>query len=88
MRARDKSLASSDYASAAPSLGTGHGRGESSPARHVGFERATASPEEIISVYYDSYANLVARGIVVAERPEPRPQPFPGSFVPDPPRRW
>lgn len=75
--AREKSLADR--------LGTGHGRSEASPARTTQFERATAQPEEIISIYYDSYANLVARGVI---RPQSwrEPQPFPGRFVPDPPR--
>lgn len=64
-------------------LGTGHGRGESSQASYTSFERATSSPEEVIAIHYDSYANLVARGVI---RPSPRrePTPFPGQFVPDP----
>ena len=68
-------------------LGTGHGRSENSPARNVTFERATSQAEEVITLYYESHANLLARGIVVAPpvvRPVPRP--FPGHFVPDPPR--
>jgi hypothetical protein len=65
-------------------LGTGHGRHETSYARHVAFERATTSPAEVITLYYDSHANLVARG-VIRERVHvaPTPRPFPG-FVPDP----
>ena len=67
-------------------LGTGHGRIEASHSRHVGFERATSEPAETITIYYDSYRNLVARGIIpqppVGRRPSPNP--FPG-FVPDPP---
>jgi hypothetical protein len=63
-------------------LGTGHGRHETSYARHVSFERATRSPAEVITVYYDSHANLVARG-VIRERIPVAPRPFPG-FVPDP----
>lgn len=65
-------------------LGTGHGRPEYSPATHVTFERATAAPAEIITLYYDSRANLLARGIIRDPvRVAPRPRPFPG-FVPDP----
>lgn len=69
------------------SLGTGHGRSETSVVRNVAFERATPYPEEVITLHYDSYPNLVARG-VVAPVPvvRPQPQPFPGRFVPDPPR--
>ena len=66
-------------------LGTGHGRNESSPARYTSFERATSRPEEVVSIYYDSYANLIARG-VISSSPWREPQPFPGRFVPDPPR--
>ncbi len=67
------------------SLGTGHGRQETSYAKRVSFERATSSPAEIITLYYDSDANLLARGIIhdpVRVAPTP-PRPFPG-FVPDP----
>jgi hypothetical protein len=40
----------------------------------------------VITIYYDTYRNLVAQG-VIRERPRyahPAPNPFPGSFVPDP----
>jgi len=81
---------SSDMAEArpaAPALGTGHGRSETSVVRNVAFERATSAPEEIITIYYDSRRNLMARGIVPAVPVAvPQPQPFPGRFVPDPPR--
>jgi hypothetical protein len=66
-------------------LGTGHGRRETSHVTYVDFERASNSPAEVISLYYDSYRNLVARGVIrePAPRPLPYPRPFPG-FVPDP----
>ena len=75
---------SSNQAAAAPfaPLGTGHGRREESPVRYVDFERASPSPAETITLYYDSYPNLVAQGIIAGPR-ERRPDPFPG-FVPDP----
>jgi hypothetical protein len=63
------------------SLGTGHGRSETSHARYVDFERATEQPAETIAIHYDSHQNLVAMG-VIRERGW-HPQPFPG-FVPDP----
>lgn len=62
-------------------LGTGHGRHETSYAYHTTFERATSAPAETITLYYDSRANLAARGIIRETAPHPRP--FPG-FVPDP----
>ena len=63
-------------------MGTGHGRREHSPAVRVTFERATSAPAEMLTLYYDSHANLVARG-VVREPAQVTPRPFPG-FVPDP----
>jgi hypothetical protein len=71
-------------ADASAKLGTGHGRQEYSPAMHVTFERATSAPAEVITLYYDSHANLLARGIIRDPvRVAPVPRPFPG-FVPDP----
>jgi len=67
------------------SIGTGHGRVQSSSARYVEFERESDAPAELIAIHYDTYANLVARGVI---REEKRwPSPFPGEFVPDPPGR-
>jgi len=69
------------------SLGTGHGRSETSYARQVEFERASRYPAERIEIRYDSYANLVARGVIPQREPYvPRrePQAFPGPFAPDP----
>ena len=67
-------------------LGTGHGRIEASQTRHVGFERASNEPAETVTIYYDSYRNLLARGIIPQPVPQrsPVPNPFPG-FVTDPP---
>jgi hypothetical protein len=68
------------------SLGTGHGRSETSHARYTTFERESDQPNELVAIRYDSYANLVAQGVI---RNVPRqPQPFPARFVPDPPARW
>ena len=68
----------------APRLGTGHGRREASYVEHVTFERATVAPAETVTLYYDSYRNLLARGIIHEPVPvAPLPRPFPG-FVPDP----
>ena len=91
-RNRDESGAAADGAarSEAPraaekSIGTGHGRSETSQARHVAFERESDTPNEVVVIHYDTYANLVARGVIPQS---PRwPSPFPGGFVPDPPGR-
>jgi hypothetical protein len=65
-------------------IGTGHGRREASHVQHVAFERASTSPAETLILYYDSYANLLARGVIRESVPvAPLPRPFPG-FVPDP----
>jgi hypothetical protein len=65
-------------------LGTGHGEREYSPTTQTAFERASSAPAEIVQVRYDSYANLLASGVIPRARPMPRqPDAFP-SFVPDP----
>jgi hypothetical protein len=69
-------------------LGTSHGHREASPAQYVEFQRASATPDETIVIYYDSRKNLVAQGVLPQpQRPwfaNRRPQPFPNGFVPDP----
>lgn len=65
-------------------LGTGHGERITAPTQSTEFRRASTRPSEVIAIYYDSHANLVARGIIPAPRHPPLPQPFPGGFVPDP----
>jgi hypothetical protein len=67
------------------SLGTGHGEREYSSATYTAFERESSRPNEVVSVWYDSYRNLLARGVIPNPRPIARePQPFPNQFVPDP----
>ena len=80
---RQESLA--DNASKAIKLGTGHGQREHSPTRYTEFVRQSDTPDEIVTIYYDSRANLIARGIIRSPRLA-EPTPFPGSsgFVPDP----
>lgn len=71
---------------AAPSLGTGHGQREVSQVGTTAFERASDQPDEVITLYYDSRAKLVAQGVLPETRQyaRRRPQAFPGGFVPDP----
>lgn len=69
----------------APSkLGTGHGQSETSVVRYANFERASSTPDEVITIYYDSYRNLVAQGVIRDHTRIARPNPFPSQFVPDP----
>jgi len=67
-------------------LGTGHGRSEYSAAYETRFERYSSTPDELISIFYDSRSNLLAQGII-AQAPRfalRNPNPFPRGFVPDP----
>ncbi len=67
-------------------LGTGHGEREESYVTYTDFRRASPHPNEILTIYYDSRANLVARGIIPGAPRVAEPRPFPGlRFVPDPP---
>jgi hypothetical protein len=70
-------------AASAP-LGTGHGRREESRVQWQQFERATETPVETIAIYYDSYRNLVAQGVLQAPVGRRDPNPFPTAFTPDP----
>jgi hypothetical protein len=66
-------------------LGTGHGAREWSAVRYTGFRRASSYPAETITIHYDSYRNLVARGVIRRAPPAAGPDPFPGGrFAPDP----
>ena len=69
------------YPQSPAKLGTGHGRSRTSRVTYASFERATAAPEEIVAIHYDTYSNLVAAGIIRSPRIA---TPFPGQFVPDP----
>ncbi len=77
--------AEADRPAAAPRLGTAHGERESSEVNYTNFVRASSRPDEVISLRYDSYRNLVAQGVIRNPRHgKPAPNPFPGQFVPDP----
>jgi hypothetical protein len=66
-------------------LGTGHGERERSEVVYTQFRRASALPDEVIAIHYDSHANLVAMGVIAREPRIVAPNPFPaGRFVPDP----
>lgn len=79
-----------------PSLGTAHGRRETSHVGKTTFERAQSTPDEVVRIRYDSRENLIAAGVIpvppTPRRPRPAgPSPFPGSdpgYVPDPPSRY
>lgn len=70
-------------ATSAP-LGTGHGRREESRMTWVAFDRSTDTPVETIAIYYDSYRNLVAQGVLQQPIGRRDPNPFPTRFTPDP----
>jgi hypothetical protein len=91
-RAAGAADAVAQESAAAPSLGTGHGGIEWSPAYATSFERQ-AYPAQLSQLRYDTWYGLQARGISVAPAPYPYPRPawndapqaFPGGFVADPP---
>ena len=72
-------------------LGTGHGAREWSAVTTVAFERATAHPQLVRQIEYDTYDNLAALGVIrrppdPGRRPRPFPAPGPGAgYAPDPP---
>ena len=80
------SAAGARAAEADSRLGTGHGRQETSYAEYVAFERATSTPAEVVTLYYDSYRNLVANGVLQSPATPREPVPFPMAFAPDPVR--
>ncbi len=67
-------------------IGTGHGERITSQARDTDFKKASNSPSRVVQFYYDSYENLVAKGIITVN-PD-LPNAFPGEeekgFAPDP----
>ena len=65
-------------------LGTGHGRREESRVQWQHFDRASELPVETIAIYYDSYRNLVAQGVLQPTTGMRDPNPWPTSFTPDP----
>jgi hypothetical protein len=69
-----------------PSIGTGHGDASYSAAEYVDFQRASSTPDETLVIYYDSHANLIAKGVLpTRERfADDLPNAFPDRFVPDP----
>ena len=70
----------------AQEIGTGHGARRYDPVTQTAFERASWRPNQRVSLYYDSYQALVAKG-VIRERYYDyarSPDPFPSGFAPDP----
>jgi hypothetical protein len=72
-------------------LGTAHGAREWSSVTTVSFVRETPYPSRELQIEYDTYANLVARGVIPVGRTyQPPPRAFPAPprgerYVPDPP---
>ena len=85
-RSGEPGAASAAETMAQSRLGTGHGAREDSHVDYTEFTRARSAPDEVITIRYDSYRNLVAMGVIPHRRPvrQGHPNPFPGRFVPDP----
>jgi hypothetical protein len=81
---RDGRLAENGVA--AQELGTGHGQRRYDPVTQTQFERDSTRPNQVVSMFYDSYQALAARGILPARGYAGQPEPFPLGFVPDPGR--
>ena len=69
-------------------LGTGHGERRYDPVSTTEFVRASRWPGEVVSIHYDDWNSLVARGVIPRQPHYPHyptePDPFPMGFVPDP----
>lgn len=65
-------------------LGTGHGQRRYDPATRTVFERADSRPNQVVSLFYDSYEALVAKGVLPTRGYRNDPEPFPVGFAPDP----
>lgn len=77
---------SSNAPSAMPQeIGTGHGERRYDPVMQTVFERISSRPNQRISLFYDSYQALVAKGVIREHYDYARtPDPFPSGFAPDP----
>jgi len=74
-----------DQGLARQELGTGHGQRRYDPVTSTTFERENSRPNQTVSLYYDSYEALVAKGVLPGwRRPYGQPEPFPIGFAPDP----
>ncbi|MGL6111852.1 MAG: hypothetical protein ACRC2B_17310 [Rubrivivax sp.] len=84
-------IAASATARLAPTerLGTGHGQREWSVSRRTSFEKLSSTPQDVVEITYDSYANLVLAGVIPTPTAQARAFPSDGlrGFVPDPPSR-
>ena len=74
-----------DENTAAQELGTGHGQRRYEPVTATQFERESSRPNQIVALFYDSYAALAARGVIAQPYYQRQsPDPFPVGFVADP----
>ena len=73
-------------------IGTEYGEQQYSAVTEVAFERASKSPARVLTMRYDDYEGLLARGVL--PRPTPRPYAGPSAFPvnrfapPPPPRSY
>ena len=67
-------------------IGTGHGQRRYDPVSQTHFERAGSRPNQRVSLYYDSYEALVAKGVIRQRYYDyaRSPEAFPAGFAPDP----
>ncbi len=67
-------------------IGTGHGERVTSQATSTDFKRASEKPYKVISFYYDTYENLLEKGIIRKKYQGPQAFPTETKFAPDPMR--
>lgn len=79
-----------EYATGLPleevDLGTGYGQRAEMRTHTVQFERASTKPSQVVVIRYGTRERLAKLGVPVeqAVRPDPAPNPFPGSNCPAP----
>ena len=65
-------------------VGTGHGERIVSEARKTEFKKASDKPFKIVQVYYDTYDNLISKGIITVRNDQPNAFPGETKFAPEP----
>lgn len=65
-------------------IGTGHGERVTSQAKDTEFKKASDKPYRVMQFYYDSYDNLVSKGIIAVKQDMPNAFPGERQFAPDP----
>src|SRR4249919_863369 len=71
----------------AQEIGTGHGERRYDPVTQTTFERESARPNQVQSLFYDSHNALAERGVIPTYDYPRQPDAFPIGFAPEQSRR-